>query len=106
MDRIVAGGSIDLDTLALDFPGGAERINRLLPVMTMMSELRARSGGDADNGRPVASVEPGRDLGDFRTIRVIGRGGMGVVYEAVQISLNRRVALKILPATSADDPHS
>ena len=43
-------------------------------------------------------------LGDFRTIRVIGRGGMGVVYEAVQISLNRRVALKILPMTSAGDP--
>src|SRR5437588_3474028 len=43
-------------------------------------------------------------IGEFRLLREIGRGGMGVVYEAHQISLNRRVALKVLPFAAAFDP--
>jgi serine/threonine protein kinase len=42
-------------------------------------------------------------LGDFNLVREIGRGGMGIVYEAVQISLRRRVALKVLPMAAALD---
>jgi tetratricopeptide (TPR) repeat protein len=43
-------------------------------------------------------------LGDFRLIRELGRGGMGVVYEAEQVSLGRRVALKVLPFAATMDP--
>jgi serine/threonine protein kinase len=50
---------------------------------------------DADRGTTA--------LGDFRIVREIGKGGMGVVYEAEQLSLNRRVALKVLPFAAALD---
>jgi serine/threonine protein kinase/WD40 repeat protein len=51
----------------------------------------------------LASPCPATPLGDFSLVREIGRGGMGVVYEAVQLSLGRRVALKVLPFAATLD---
>ncbi len=72
--------------------------------------LRAAGRGDAvgavnpPEDEPTGSPPGIGELGDFRLLREVGRGGMGVVYEAAQISLRRRVALKVLPFAAAIDP--
>src|SRR5712692_8621760 len=75
-------------------------------------ESLVRGWGPSD--RPALGAEPWGalggaladigQLGDFRLLREVGRGGMGVVYEAEQISLRRRIALKVLPFAAAIDP--
>lgn len=62
--------------------------------------LRAAALAGPDGPAP---ARPGR-LGDFELVREVGRGGMGAVYEARQTSLNRRVALKVLPFAATLDP--
>ncbi|MBI5365608.1 MAG: protein kinase [Planctomycetes bacterium] len=83
------------------------------PVAPAPSPSPAAAGEGRGEGRsapptptaPAPSPSPGpRHLGDFTLVREVGRGSMGIVYEAVQRSINRRVALKMLPPGLAGDP--
>lgn len=77
-----------------------EELRDLLEAM-IDEDLDADLDTDLDDvgvdGGASAASKP-RFLGDYRLIRELGRGGMGVVYEAEQLSLSRRVALKVLPS--------
>jgi serine/threonine protein kinase/Flp pilus assembly protein TadD len=100
--RLQAGERIDLEACLRDHPEHVERLEKLLPALRMLADVsRSRHAGFA-SGVTDAVPQLGQ-LGDFRLLREIGRGGMGVVYEAEQISLGRRVALKVLPFAATVD---
>ena len=67
------------------------------------SENGTGAGSSGAQPHPDADAATGKPLGDFQLVREIGRGGMGVVYEAVQLSLGRKVAVKVLPLAAAFD---
>ncbi len=105
IDRLQSEAGLDEDDLRREFPEFAAELSRLLPTLRALVSLGTPSG-PGDGPAPGIAVEPdltARSLGDYRVLREVGRGGMGVVYEAVQVSLNRRVALKVLPSAAALD---
>ena len=82
------------------YPDVAEELANCLESLQLIHEIAPRlgaTGGGKGESRGHDVVRPKALVGDFRIIREIGRGGMGVVYEAEQLSLGRSVALKILP---------
>jgi WD40 repeat protein/serine/threonine protein kinase/tetratricopeptide (TPR) repeat protein len=87
-------------------PELAERIRALFPALLVMEELGSPSGQAAGPRDGAAGPSAGmpRRMGDYLLLRTIGSGGMGVVYEAIQESLGRHVALKMLPSSHLADP--
>src|SRR5262249_14266467 len=80
------------------YPELAEEIHELFPALVKVERVKVIC---LDWDEPSTRAPALAQVGDYRIIREIGRGGMGVVYEADQISLGRRVALKVLPRTAA-----
>ncbi len=96
LTRFRSGQRPGIEEYAAQHPELADQIRELLPALVMVEQ--DLTVDPAPRHRP-ASPSPleGRLLGDYRILREVGRGGMGVVYEAEQVSLGRRVALKVLP---------
>jgi serine/threonine protein kinase/tetratricopeptide (TPR) repeat protein len=99
------GRQPDRDTLLAQHPELAEKLGVYLDKLEVLHQAAAGLRPHAAPTEALAtSLIAGRgQLGDYRILREVGRGGMGVVYEAEQISLCRRVALKILPFAAALD---
>ena len=77
-------------------PELADDIRELFPAMVEIEQVKDDHQETAEPAA-VPAAPALRQLGDFRILREVGRGGMGVVYEAEQVSLGRHVALKVLP---------
>jgi tetratricopeptide (TPR) repeat protein len=99
-ERQARGERPDPEEYARRHPEAAELLRKVLASL----EVLALSLASGESGASATGDGPTGTLGDFRLIREVGRGGMGIVYEAEQVSLGRRVALKVLPFAATLDP--
>ncbi len=84
-----AGSAPDFESWLARHQQHADALREMIPALEALQNAVAP--------RRAAAPEPGSLLGNFRVIREVGRGGMGVVFEAIEEPLRRRVALKVLP---------
>jgi serine/threonine protein kinase len=91
--RQEAGERPDVEEYVAHHPQAADLLRKVLASLQVLDLSHPVVGDGA----------AARELGDFRLLREIGRGGMGIVYEAEQVSLGRRVALKVLPLAGTMD---
>src|SRR5215510_9782885 len=99
LERQRRGERPDVEEYAARYPHAAEVLRKVLASLQLVG---LSADGVPFQGNAAAEPVAGT-LGDFRILRQVGHGGMGVVYEAEQISLGRRVALKVLPFAATMD---
>jgi eukaryotic-like serine/threonine-protein kinase len=78
-------------------------LDALAFVAAAAASLQPGAREEPDGAAAAMDLSSAAPLGDFRLLREVGRGGMGIVYEADQMSLGRRVALKVMPFAAALD---
>jgi serine/threonine protein kinase/WD40 repeat protein/tetratricopeptide (TPR) repeat protein len=88
------------------YPDLADEIREVFAALLLVEEAGPRelSRPHGFRGEVTADGKAPTQLGDYRIVREVARGGMGVVYEAVQEALGRHVALKVLPYEAATKP--
>ena len=94
IDLYRSGKAVSAESFAAAYPAHRAELMELLPLVADMEKLNV--SWDADN-------LPELNDCDFRLLKKIGCGGMGSIYEAEQISLQRRVAIKVLSPRLFDD---
>jgi WD40 repeat protein/serine/threonine protein kinase len=106
LDRYRRGERPSLKEYVDRYPLLGAEIREVFPAMAMMENIALADGSLAGEALPGGGHPPAalpQRLGDYRIIREVGHGGMGVVYEAEQVSLGRHVALKVLPKSLLPD---
>lgn len=104
-DRLASGESVRIEPYLQQCPAHSELLKSAFDSLQQLFRARQDSlASPPPETLPEALQSTRYSLGDFQLLRELGRGGMGIVYEARQLSLDRRVAVKVLPYAALLEP--